>query len=83
MAYVITVACIKDFVCAEQCATGAIAPMAADPAAGTTAQLYINPVECIDCGSCASVCEQNAIFSEYDLPAEKAEFAEKNRAYFQ
>jgi NAD-dependent dihydropyrimidine dehydrogenase PreA subunit len=83
MAFVVTDACIKDFVCAEQCATAAIAPTAADPAAGTAAQVFINPDECIDCGSCAAVCEQNAIFSEYDLPAEKAEFAERNRAHFQ
>lgn len=83
MAFVVTDACIKDFVCAEQCATAAIAPLAGDPAADTVPQLFINPGECIDCGSCAAVCAQNAIFSEYDMPAEKAEFVEKNRAYFQ
>jgi ferredoxin len=42
----------------------------------------INPDECIDCGNCANVCAQNAIFAESDLPADKAHFAEKNRAYF-
>ena len=35
MAYVITDACTKDFVCVEECSTAAIAPMAADAAAGT------------------------------------------------
>ncbi len=82
MAYVITDACVKDFVCVEQCATAAIAPTADDPKAGTVPHVYINPVECIDCGNCAAVCEQNAIFAESDLPAEKAEFAQKNQAYF-
>lgn len=82
MAYVVTDACIKDFVCADQCATAAIAPTSADPAAGTVSQVFINPDECIDCGSCASICAQGAIFAEFDLPADKAEFAEKNRAYF-
>jgi NAD-dependent dihydropyrimidine dehydrogenase PreA subunit len=83
MAYVVTDACIKDFVCAAECATAAIAPLAEDPAAGSVSQVYINPVECIDCGNCASACEQEAIFPEGDLPADKAAFAEKNRAYFQ
>ena len=83
MAYVVTDACIKDFVCVAECATAAIAPQAADAAAGTVSQVLINPDECIDCGNCASICEQNAIFPEAELPADKADFAEKNRAYFQ
>lgn len=82
MAYVVTDACKKDFVCVEQCATNAIAPAAGDAAAGAVTQVYINPDDCIDCGNCASVCECNAIFAESDLPADKAEFVEKNRAYF-
>ncbi len=81
MAYVITDACTKDFVCASECATAAIAPAAAADAAGVT-QLFINPDECIDCGNCASVCPSNAIFSLDDLPADKAHFADKNKAYF-
>ncbi len=83
MAYVVTDACIKDFVCATECATAAISPQAADHAAGTVSQVYINPDECIDCGNCANVCAQNAIFAQDDLPADKAKFAELNRAYFQ
>ena len=83
MAYVITDACIKDFACAPECAVAAIAPASADDsAAAGVSQLYINPDECIDCGNCASVCAQNAIFSLDELPADKAEFAEKNKAYF-
>jgi NAD-dependent dihydropyrimidine dehydrogenase PreA subunit len=83
MAYVITDACTKDFVCAAECATAAIAPTVDDPAAGTVAQLFINPDECIDCGNCAGICAQNAIFAQDDLPADKAHFAETNKAYFQ
>lgn len=83
MAYVITDACLKDFVCAPECATGAIAPASADdPAAAKVPQLFINPDECIDCGNCASLCPQSAIFSIDELPADKAGFAEKNAAYF-
>jgi NAD-dependent dihydropyrimidine dehydrogenase PreA subunit len=82
MAYVITDACTKDFACVTECATAAIAPAEGDAAAGTVSQLFINPDECIDCGSCASVCAQNAIFPQDELPADKAHFAEKNAAYF-
>jgi NAD-dependent dihydropyrimidine dehydrogenase PreA subunit len=82
MAYVVTDACIKDFVCVADCATAAIAPLEGDPKAGTVSQVFINPDECIDCGNCADVCAQNAIFPESELPAGKAGFAEKNRAYF-
>jgi ferredoxin len=83
MAYVITDACIKDFVCAAECATAAIMPATeGDPAAAGVSQLFINPDECIDCGNCASICAQDAIFSIDDLPADKAQFAQKNKAYF-
>jgi NAD-dependent dihydropyrimidine dehydrogenase PreA subunit len=82
MAYVVTDACIKDFLCVDECTTAAIAPAQADPAAGTVTQVFINPDECIDCGNCASVCENNAIFSLDELPADKAQFVEKNKAYF-
>jgi NAD-dependent dihydropyrimidine dehydrogenase PreA subunit len=70
MAYVITDACIKDFLCAAECATAGVS------------HLFINPDECIDCGNCASICPSGAIFAEDELPAEKAHFAAKNKAYF-
>jgi len=82
MAYVVTDACTKDFVCVDECSTAAIAPMAGDAAAGTVSQVFINPDECIDCGNCASVCAQNAIYALDELPADKAQFAEMNKAYF-
>ena len=83
MAYVITDACIKDFLCAAECATAAIAPASADdPAAAGVSHLFINPDECIDCGNCASICPSGAIFAEDELPADKAQFAAKNKAYF-
>lgn len=82
MGYVVTDACIKDFVCVADCATAAIAPAEGDPRAGEVSQVFINPDECIDCGNCADVCPQNAIFPESDLPAGKEGFAEKNRAFF-
>ena len=83
MAYVVTDACVKDFVCRDACPTGSIRPEPGEPGAEAASQVFINPDECIDCGSCAGVCAQNAIFPEADLPPEKAQFAEKNRAWFQ
>jgi len=83
MAYVVTDACIKDFICVVECATAAIAPQPADPDAGSVSQVFINPDECIDCGNCATLCEQNAIYPQDDLPSGKTVFAEMNRAYFQ
>jgi NAD-dependent dihydropyrimidine dehydrogenase PreA subunit len=82
MAYVITDACVKDFACVAECPSGAIAPAEGDAAAATVSQLFINPDDCIDCGSCASVCPATAIFSADELPADKADFAAKNAAYF-
>lgn len=82
MAYVITDACIKDFVCVAECATAAIAPQVGDPAAGTVSQVFINPNECIDCGNCADICAQHAVYPADDLPADRAHFAELNRAFF-
>ncbi len=82
MPYAVTDACTKDFVCVAECATAAIAPAEGDAAAGIVPQVYINPDECIDCGNCASVCPSSAIFSLDDLPADKAGFADRNKAYF-
>lgn len=82
MAFVVTDGCVKDFVCVAECATSAIAPLAADPAAGTVSQVYINPDECIDCGNCANICEQLAIYPLEELPADKTHFAAANKAYF-
>jgi NAD-dependent dihydropyrimidine dehydrogenase PreA subunit len=82
MAYVVTDACSKDFICVEECSTAAIAPSASDAAAANVSQVFINPDECIDCGNCAAVCPSGAIFVADELPADKAEFAAKNAAYF-
>ncbi len=75
MAYVVTDLCKKDFVCVEQCATAAIAPMESDPQAGTVAHVYINPDEVHRLRELrGGVREPGAIFAEADLPADKAHF---------
>jgi ferredoxin len=82
MPYVVTDDCVKDFLCVDECAMSAIAPSANDANAADASQVFINPEACIDCGACVGVCVHNAIFPEDSLPADKAEFAQKNAAYF-
>jgi ferredoxin len=89
MAYVITDICQKDGACVEACPVDCIHPHLDTPEAATTTQLYIDPMECIDCGACIPVCPFNglegfqAIYaSESDLPPEKAQFAKINADYF-
>ena len=40
--------------------------------------LYIDPNLCIDCMLCASVCPEEAIFQEDDVPEEWTEFIQLN-----
>lgn len=82
MAYVVTDACIKDFLCVDECAVDAIEPKKSDPKAGQVSQVFINPDLCIECGACAATCAQDAIFAGDGLPAGKEGAADKNAAYF-
>jgi NAD-dependent dihydropyrimidine dehydrogenase PreA subunit len=45
--------------------------------------LYIDPVECIDCGACVPVCPVSAIFALDDLPEKWAHFTSINADYYQ
>jgi NAD-dependent dihydropyrimidine dehydrogenase PreA subunit len=44
--------------------------------------LFIDPVECIDCGACVPVCPVSAIFAGDDLPEKWASYTEKNASHF-
>ena len=44
--------------------------------------IYIDPVECIDCGACVPVCPVSAIFAVDDLPEKWTDFTKKNADYF-
>ena len=48
----------------------------------TAELLYIDPVECIDCGACVPVCPVSAIFALDDLPEKWSDFTAKNAAYY-
>ena len=82
MAYVVTDACIKDFLCVDDCPMEAIEPKKGDAKAEEVSQVHINPDVCADCGACAATCTQQAIIQADDLPEDKQHFAEKNAAYF-
>nr|WP_306436869.1 FAD-dependent oxidoreductase [Rhodococcus sp. 06-1059B-a] len=44
--------------------------------------LYIDPDVCIDCGACVDTCPVSAIYPDYELPQEFAEYEQLNGAYF-
>jgi NAD-dependent dihydropyrimidine dehydrogenase PreA subunit len=84
MAYVIAEPCIntKDTACVDACPVDCIHPKKDDPKYATEPLLYIDPVECIDCGACVPVCPVSAIFALDDLPEKWNEYTAKNAAYF-
>jgi len=84
MAYVIAQPCIgvKDTACVAVCPTDCIHPRKDEADFASSPMLYIDPGECIDCALCQAECPVQAIFPEGELPAQWAEFAEKNAAYY-
>jgi len=54
MTYVIAEPCIgtKDTACVDACPVDCIHPKKDEPAFAEEEMLYIDPVECIDCGAC-------------------------------
>jgi NAD-dependent dihydropyrimidine dehydrogenase PreA subunit len=53
------------------------------PTFDEVSQLYIDPIECIDCGACVPVCPVSAIFALDDLPDKWKHFTEINASYVQ
>lgn len=78
MAYIICEPCIgvKDASCVDVCPVDCIHSTDADD------MYYINPVECIDCGACESVCPVSAIFPEDSVPEKWKEFTARNADWF-
>jgi NAD-dependent dihydropyrimidine dehydrogenase PreA subunit len=85
MAYVIAEPCIgtKDTACVDACPVDCIHPKKDDGGKhGAVEQLFIDPVECIDCGACVPVCPVSAIYAADDLPEKWQHFTAKNAEYF-
>jgi NAD-dependent dihydropyrimidine dehydrogenase PreA subunit len=84
MAYVIAEPCIgtKDTACVDACPVDCIHPKKDEAGYAESEQLFIDPVECIDCGACVPVCPVSAIYAGDDLPEKWAEYQEKNAAHY-
>ena len=84
MPYIIAEPCIdvKDTACVDACPVDCIHPKKDEPAFAESIRLYIDPVECIDCGACVPVCPVSAIFALDDLPEKWAHFAAEDAAYY-
>lgn len=84
MAYVIAEPCIgtKDTACVDACPVDCIHPRKDEAGFERSSMLYIDPVECIDCGACVPVCPVSAIFPLDDLPEKWREYAQMNAAHF-
>lgn len=76
MTYVIAQPCVdvKDKACVDECPVDCIYE--------GERTLYINPLECVDCGACEPVCPPQAIYYEDDLPAPWTDFLRANRDFF-
>jgi NAD-dependent dihydropyrimidine dehydrogenase PreA subunit len=84
MAYIIAEPCIgtKDSACVDACPVDCIHPKKDEGDYAAAEQLFIDPVECIDCGACVPVCPVSAIFAGDDLPEKWASYTEKNASHF-
>ena len=80
MTFTITQPCIdeQDQSCVEVCPVDCI-----QFEDGVDRMLYIDPVECIDCGACVPVCPVDAIFPDNEVPDDQAHFTAINELWFQ
>lgn len=84
MTYVITEPCIgvKDASCIDVCPVDCIHPRQDSEKFAGVDMIYIDPVECIDCGACEPACPVEAIFPDFDLPPEQEKYLAINADYF-
>ena len=50
---------------------------------GEARQLYIDPVECIDCAACVPVCPVEAIFPDDEVPEQWRDYIGINAGHFE
>lgn len=79
MTFVITSPCLgtQDRACVDACPVDCI-----HFEAGVDAMLYINPVDCIDCGACQPACPVSAIFPEAEVAAPEQKFININSLWY-
>jgi ferredoxin len=74
---------VKDTACVDACPVDCIHPRKDESTFEGETMLYIDPIECIDCGACVPVCPVSAIFALDDLPEKWKHFAEINTNWYQ
>lgn len=79
MTFVITSPCIgtQDKACVDACPVDCI-----HFEEGADQMLYINPVDCIDCGACQPACPVDAIYPEGEVPSDEAKFIQINELWY-
>ncbi len=79
MAYVIAEPCIdhNDQACLDVCPVDCISAVS-----GVDRKFYIDPSNCINCGSCEQACPNGAIYEQAALPAEWAGFTWVDEMWF-
>ena len=85
MTYIIAVPCfdVKNTSFVHVCPVDCIHPMKNEAEAfGQARLLYIDPVECIDCGACEPVCPVEAIFEEAAVPDKWKDYIKINADYY-
>jgi len=84
MAYVIAEPCIgvKDTACVDACPVDCIHPRKSEAEFDAAPQLYIDPMECIDCQMCVPVCPVSAIYQQNDLPEKWQHFTQVNADWY-
>ena len=94
MPYIITEPCVSvcDTACVEVCPVNCIHGPKDPEGEGEEAkedgfnpegkQLYIDPIECIDCNACVAECPVDAIYPEEDVPSEWDKYIDKNYEFF-
>ena len=80
MSYVIAEPCVDhmDQSCVAVCPVDCISSRPG----GVDRKFHIDPDGCIECGSCLSVCPNNAIYPLAELPAAWADYAWIDAAWF-
>ncbi|OLO99383.1 4Fe-4S ferredoxin [Mycolicibacterium porcinum] len=82
MPHVITQSCCSDASCVYACPVNCIHPTPDEPDFHTAQMLYIDPVECVDCGACVTACPVDAIKPHTKLTGSEDVFATLNADFY-
>lgn len=82
MPHVITQSCCSDASCVYACPVNCIHPTPDEPDFHTAQMLYVDPVECVDCGACVTACPVDAIKPHTRLTGAEDVFATLNADFY-